>query len=100
MEADPAAALAVLAAELDRIEDMPGSAGKSAAIKALAALPGLADRLAGLRRDEVLRLRAEELLSLGKTADRVGISKGRAQQYEDERKRREARDGQRVHDGG
>jgi hypothetical protein len=93
-------ALDVLAAELDRIEAMDGSPARSAAIKSLAPLVRLADRLTGIRRDEVLRLRAEELLSLGKTADRVGISKGRADQIErDERKKQEARDGHGVHDG-
>lgn len=93
-------AIVVLRGELNRIEAMPGSPARSAAIKALAPVLELAERVTWLRRDEVLRLRREELFSLGQAADRVGISKARADQYErSERKKQEASDGHEVHDG-
>jgi predicted DNA-binding protein (UPF0251 family) len=88
-------ALAWLAAELDLVEAMPDSAEKTAAIKALAALPDLAVRFTGIRRAEVLRLRHVEQLSLGKTAASVGISKARVDQQErDERRKKAAGNGQ------
>lgn len=101
MEADTpvSRALAVLRAELEQIPALPGSENRAAAIRALAPLPELAEMLSGLRRAEVLRLRREEMFSLGKAAGRVGISKARADQYERDAKKQEARDGQRVHDG-
>jgi hypothetical protein len=81
-------ALAWLHAELDLIEAMPDSAEKTAAIKALAPLVALSERFTGIRRAEVLRLRQVELLSLGKTAGSVGMSKARADQIERDERRK------------
>ena len=91
----------MLRAELDRIEGMEDSPEKTDAIRELAGpLTELAARATAMRRDEVLRLRNKELLSLGKTAERTGLSKARADQIErDERKKQEARDGHGIPDG-
>ena len=91
----------MLRAELDRIAGMEDSPEKTDAIRDLAGpLTELAARATAMRRTEVLRLRNKELLSLGKTADRTGISKARADQIErDERKKQEASDGHGVPDG-
>ena len=91
----------MLRAELDRIESMEDSPEKTDAIRELAGpLIELAAQATAIRRAEVLRLRNKELFSLGKTADRTGISKARADQIErDERKKQEAPDGHGVPDG-
>ena len=91
----------MLRGELDRIAGMEDSPEKTDAIRELAGpLTELATRITAMRRAEVLRLRRQEMFSLGKTADRTGISKARADQIErEERKKQEALDGQRVHDG-
>lgn len=89
----------MLRAELDRISGMDDSPEKTEAIRALGPIADLAARFQQIRRAEVLRLRKVEELSLGKTADRVGISKARADQIErDERKKQEAPDGHGVPD--
>ena len=90
----------MLRAELDRIAAMEDSPEKTDAIRELGPLTDLAARFQQIRRAEVLRLRKVEELSLGKTADRVGISKARADQIErDERKKQEAPDGHGIPDG-
>ncbi len=74
-------ALTALSQALDRIRAMPGSAAKTAAIRQLAGeIQQLYDRAAEIRKGEMLRIRDEEQLSLAKLADRVGISKARADQ--------------------
>ncbi len=76
-----AAELAALSRALDRIEAMPGSAAKTAAIREAAEeLPRLSARAAEIRRAEVLRIRDEEQLTLAPLAERVGMSKARAGQ--------------------
>lgn len=66
---------------LDRIEAMPGSPAKTAAIReAAVGLEQLAGRAAEIRKAEVLRIRDEEQLSLAPLAERLGISKARAGQ--------------------
>jgi predicted DNA-binding protein (UPF0251 family) len=94
-------ALDVLRAGLDRIAGMEDSPEKTDAIRDLAGpLTELAARATAMRRAEVLRLRRQEMFSLGKTAERVGISKARADQIErDERKKQEAPDGHGIPDG-
>jgi len=91
----------VLRAELDRIAGMEESPEKTDAIRELAGpLTKLAARATAMRRAEVLRLRQQEMFSLGKTADRTGISKARADQIErEERKKQEASDGHGIPDG-
>jgi hypothetical protein len=86
-------ALATLAQALGRIAAMPGSRAKTAAIRQLAdELQRLAARAAEIRKGEMLRIRDEEQLSLAKLADRVGISKARADQIvRAERQKQEAR---------
>lgn len=91
-------ALAWLSAELDLIEAMPDSAEKTDAIRALGPLTVLAARFTQIRRAEVLRLRQDELLSLGKAAGKVGISKARADQIERDERKRMTGNGQ-PHDG-
>jgi predicted DNA-binding protein (UPF0251 family) len=94
-------ALDVLRAGLDRIAGMEDSPEKTDAIRDLAGpLTELAARATAMRRAEVLRLRRQEMFSLGKTAERVGISKARADQIErDERKKQEVPDGHGIPDG-
>ena len=76
-----AAELAALSRALDRIEAMPGSPAKTAAIRAAAeGLDKLGGRAAEMRKAEVLRIRDEEQLALAPLAERVGISKARAGQ--------------------
>ena len=75
------AALDVLNRRLDRIDAMPGGAAKTTAIRELAEeIQKLYNRAAGIRKGEMFRIRDEEKLSLAKLADRVGISKARADQ--------------------
>jgi DNA-binding transcriptional regulator YiaG len=81
--ADEAAAeaIAVLRKTLDGIEAMPGSQAKTQAIRELAeAIQEIYNRAAEIRKGEMFRIRDEEQLSLAKLADRVGISKARADQ--------------------
>lgn len=76
-----ASELAALSRALDRIEAMPGSPAKTAAIREAAEeLAALSARAAEIRRAEVLRIRDEEQLALAPLADRLGISKARAGQ--------------------
>lgn len=87
--------MAWLEAELDMLEAAPPSPARTEAIRALAGrLPELAAHAQELRRAEVIRLRQVELLSLGKTAEQVGISKARADQIERAEKLKEARNGE------
>jgi hypothetical protein len=73
--------LAALSRALDRIEAMPGSPAKTAAIREAAeGLDKLDARAAEIRRAEVLRIRDEEELALAPLAERVGMSKARAGQ--------------------
>jgi hypothetical protein len=92
-----AAELAALSRALDRIEAMPGSRAKTAAIREAAEGLGKLDaRAAEMRKAEVLRLRDEEELALAPLADRVGMSKARAGQIvkeEERRQEQEARSG-------
>ena len=75
------AALAVLRKTLDRIDAMAGSPAKTRAIRELAeTIQELYNRAAEIRKGEMFRIRDEEQLSLAKLADRVGISKARADQ--------------------
>ena len=75
------AELAALSRALDRIDAMPGSPAKTAAIREAAVeLDLLNDRAAEMRRAEVLRIRDEEQLALAPLAGRLGISKARAGQ--------------------
>jgi hypothetical protein len=87
--------LAALARALHRIEAMPGSPAKTAAIREVAVgLDELGAWAAEIRRAEVLRIRDEEELALAPLADRVGMSKARAGQIvkAEERRQEEARD--------
>ena len=91
-----AAELAALSRALDRIEAMPGSPAKTAAIREVAiGLDKLDARAAKMREAEVLRIRVEEELALAPLAERVGMSKARAGQIvkAEERRQEEARDG-------
>jgi predicted DNA-binding protein (UPF0251 family) len=73
--------LNALSRALDRIEAMPGSHAKTAAIRdAAVGLEKLSGRAAEIRRAEVLRLRDKEQLALAPLAERVGMSKARAGQ--------------------
>ena len=75
------AELAAVSRALDRIDAMPGSPAKTAAIRQAAVeLDALSDRAAEMRRAEVLRIRDEEQLALAPLAERLGISKARAGQ--------------------
>jgi hypothetical protein len=89
------AELAALSRALDRIEAMPGSPAKTAAIREVAiGLDELDARAAEIRKAEVLRVRAEEELALAPLAERVGMSKARAGQIvkaEERRQEQEAR---------
>jgi hypothetical protein len=83
-------ALAVLRKALDSIDAMDGSAEKTRAIRELAeAIQELYNRAAEIRKSEMFRIQEREQLSLAKLADRVGISKARADQLikADERNR-------------
>lgn len=78
---EAASALAVLRKELDGIEAMEGSEAKTQAIRELAgAIQELFNQAAEIRKGEMFRIRDAEQLSLAKLADRVGISKARADQ--------------------
>jgi hypothetical protein len=82
--------LSAVSRELDRIEAMPGSPARTAAIRRMAeGLPQLAARAAEIRRAEVLRIRDEEQLALAPLADRVGMSKARAGQIVKAEERRQ-----------
>lgn len=75
------AELAALSRALDRIDAMPGSPAKTAAIREAAVeLIKLEARASKMREGEVLRIRDEEQLALAPLADRLGISKARAGQ--------------------
>jgi predicted DNA-binding protein (UPF0251 family) len=85
VDSDPlrstADALAVLRKKLDGIDAMDGSPSKTAAIRELAeAIQEIYNRAAEIRKGEMFRIRDAEQLSLAKLADRVGISKARADQ--------------------
>jgi DNA-directed RNA polymerase sigma subunit (sigma70/sigma32) len=78
---DIQAHLAGIDAELDTLEVMPGGAEKTGRIRVLAAtLQGLYERATRIRAAEMLRIRDEEGLSLSRLAERVGVSKARADQ--------------------
>lgn len=92
---DISAALDVLNRKLDRIDAMPGGEAQTVAIRELAEeIQKLFTRATEIRKGVMFRIRDEEKLSLAKLADRVGISKARADQLvnPDRRKRKEARD--------
>ncbi len=75
------AALATLRHALDRIAAMEPSPAKTVAIRELAeALQELYGTAAAIRKAEVLRIQDAEKLTLAQLADRVGISKARADQ--------------------
>ena len=79
--ADLEQALADIERVLDRIDAMPGSPAKTAAIrKAAERLDELEARASEMRRAEVLRVRDAEQLTLAPLAERLGISKARAGQ--------------------
>ena len=80
-DSDEASAFDALTRVIDRVEAMPGSPAKTAAIRRLAGRVDEFDvRMTEMRRAEVLRIRDEEQLALAPLADRVGISKARAGQ--------------------
>ena len=84
------AELAALSRALDRIEAMPGSRAKTAAIREVAeGLDRLDTRAAKIREAEVLRIRDEEQLALAPLAKLTGMSKARAGQIVKEEKRRQ-----------
>lgn len=90
-----AAELAALSRALDRIEAMPGSPAKTAAIREVAiGLDQLDARAAKIREAEVIRIRDEEQLALAPLAERVGMSKARAGQIvkAEEQRQKEASD--------
>jgi predicted DNA-binding protein (UPF0251 family) len=75
------AALAVLRQALDSIAGMEGSQAKTDAIRDLAEpLQELYNLATRIRAAELLRIHDTEKLSLAKLAERVGISKARADQ--------------------
>jgi len=75
------AALAVVRKALADIKGMEGSPAKTEAIRQLAEeIQELYNTAAVIRKAEMLRIREVEQLSLAKLADRVGISKARADQ--------------------
>jgi hypothetical protein len=85
-----ASELAALSRALDRIEAMPGSRAKTAAIREIAEGLGKLDaRAAKMREAEVLRIRVEEELALAPLAELTGMSKARAGQIVQEEKRRQ-----------
>ena len=76
-----AAELAAMTRALDRIDAMPGSPAKTAAIReAAVGLGELEARAAKMREAEVLRIRDEQQLALAPLAGLLGISKARAGQ--------------------
>lgn len=78
---EAASALAVLHKTLDGIDAMEGGEAKTQAIRDLAEeILKVWNRAAEIRKGEMFRIRDEETLSLAKLADRVGISKARADQ--------------------
>lgn len=92
-DSEVAAALAVLSAELDSIDAMPGGDAKTEAIRKLAKkIQDLYNRAAGIRKGEMLRIRDAEQLSLAQLAGRVGISKARADQIDKAERQKEGRD--------
>jgi hypothetical protein len=103
LAAEAADALDVLHKTLDGITAMDGSAAKTEAIRDFAeSVQELYFRAASVRKGEMLRIREEEKLSLAKLADRVGISKARADQIiraEREKEKEEAPDGHGIPDG-
>jgi len=95
---EAASALAVLRKLLDRIDAMDGSDARTTAIRELAeAIQELYNRAAEIRKNEMFRIREREQLSLAKLADKVGISKARADQLI---KAREKEDGNARADDG
>ena len=81
LPAETASAVTALHRTLDGIEAMEGSDAKAQAIRDLAEeILRLWNRAAEIRIGEMFRIRDEEQLSLAKLADRVGISKARADQ--------------------
>lgn len=75
------AALADLRQVLGEIEAMDGTPAKTEAIRDLAeGIQDLYGAAAEVRKSEMLRIYESEKLSLAKLADRVGISKARAEQ--------------------
>ena len=93
---EAASALTVLHKTLDDIAAMDGTDEKTEAIRELAEeILRLWNRTTEIRVGEMFRIRDEEQLSLAKLADRVGISKARADQLikAAERRQKEDRDG-------
>ena len=91
---DAASALAALHKTLDAIGAMEGSEEKTQAIRELAEeILRLWNRTTEIRVGEMFRIRDEEQLSLAKLADRVGISKARADQLIKAADRRAREDG-------
>jgi predicted DNA-binding protein (UPF0251 family) len=89
-------ALAILRRALDEITAMEPSPAKTAAIRELAEeLQKLYGTATAIRKAEVLRIQDAEKLTLAQLADRVGISKARADQIvkAQERRQEEARNG-------
>src|SRR6266480_252894 len=88
------AAFEVLRQALDDIAVMEPSPAKTAAIRELAeALQELYGIATAIRKAEVLRIQEAEKLTLAQLADRVGISKARADQIikaEERRQEQEA----------
>ena len=83
--------MAELRQVLGEIEAMDGSPAKTEAIRELAEeIQGLYGVAAEIRKAEMLRIREEEGLSLAKLADRVGISKARAEQIVNAERRKGA----------
>lgn len=74
-------AFGVIRQALDDIEAMEGSEAKTAAIRDLAErIQELYSRATGIRTAELLRINDSEKLSRAKLAERVGLSKARADQ--------------------
>ncbi len=92
---ETADALATLRKRLSAISAMEGSEAKTQAIRDLAEeILQLWNQATEIRVGEMWRIRDEETLSLAKLAERVGISKARADQLikAAERKRKESGD--------
>ena len=90
---DTASAIAALNKTLDAIDAMEGSEEKTQAIRELAEeILKIWNRATEIRVGEMFRIKDAEQLSLAKLADRVGISKARADQLikAAERKQKEA----------
>ena len=100
LASEAADALDVLHKTLDGIAAMDGSDAKAEAIRDFAeAVQELYFRAAEVRKGEMFRIRDEETLSLAKLADRVGISKARADQLiKAAARQKEAPDGHGVPD--